>query len=74
MASLESQSHFQQNRPEIFQADVRHVSCGFDDDKNLARGMVYRRWIFAFRILFGPFVMIALPDCIVWLDSFMGYL
>ena len=46
MASLESQSHFQQNRPEIFQADVLHVSRGFDDDKNLARGMVYRRWIF----------------------------
>lgn len=36
MASLESQSRFQQNRPEIFQADARHVSRGFGDNKNLA--------------------------------------
>jgi len=28
-----SMSHFQQKRTEIFQADVLHVSCGFDDDK-----------------------------------------
>jgi len=58
-------SHFQPNRSDIFQADVRHVSRGFDDDKISARGMVYRAG-FSLPNPFLTLVMIALPYCIVW--------
>jgi hypothetical protein len=37
---------FSRKPTEIFQADVRPVWCGFAADEKLARGMVYRRWIF----------------------------
>ena len=66
MASLESQSHFQHNRPDVFQADVRHVSRVFDDDKNLASrlhrvGMI-RSWVIFDRVAGQVNLYVSDPD------------